>query len=121
MSDRWGTLLGPNITEERLFRQVLAKDSRGKSFFRRRARFLHFEILRKHDARVNDFEITDNEESRFSVMLQIPIQCTHSKGGLGSSKADFPNIELDANVEKKQAVWRKTQKRYKETANWDTR
>lgn len=47
-------------------------------------------------------------------MLQIPIKCVHNKAGLGMSETDVPNVEVDANVEKKQALWRKTQKRYKE-------
>ncbi|XP_011688024.1 PREDICTED: angiogenic factor with G patch and FHA domains 1 isoform X2 [Wasmannia auropunctata] len=44
----------------------------------------------------------------------LPIACNHNKVGLGSKKADVSNIELDSSMEKKQAVWRKTQKRYKE-------
>ncbi|XP_032676009.1 angiogenic factor with G patch and FHA domains 1 isoform X2 [Odontomachus brunneus] len=44
----------------------------------------------------------------------IPINYNQNRGGLGSSETDFPSIELDANVEKKQALWRKTQKRFKE-------
>ncbi|XP_014489188.1 PREDICTED: angiogenic factor with G patch and FHA domains 1 [Dinoponera quadriceps] len=44
----------------------------------------------------------------------IPIKSSHNKSGLGSSEVDFSNIEMDVNVEKKQAVWRKAQKRYKE-------
>ncbi|XP_011644651.1 angiogenic factor with G patch and FHA domains 1 isoform X1 [Pogonomyrmex barbatus] len=44
----------------------------------------------------------------------LPLMYNHNKVGLGSNKMDFPNIELDSNVEKKQTVWRKTQKRYKE-------
>ncbi|KAG5325206.1 AGGF1 factor, partial [Pseudoatta argentina] len=42
------------------------------------------------------------------------ITCNHNKVGLGSKRTDVPNVELDSNTEKKQAVWRKTQKRYKE-------
>jgi len=41
------------------------------------------------------------------------IACYHNKVGLGSKGTDVPNIKLDSNMEKKQAVW-KTQKRYKE-------
>ncbi|XP_018312230.1 angiogenic factor with G patch and FHA domains 1 isoform X1 [Mycetomoellerius zeteki] len=44
----------------------------------------------------------------------LPITCNHNKVGLGSKRTDVPNVELDSNTEKKQAVWRKTQKRYKE-------
>jgi len=44
----------------------------------------------------------------------LPIACNHNKVGLGSKGTDIPNIKLDSNMEKKQAVWRKTQKRYKE-------
>ncbi|XP_011332504.1 angiogenic factor with G patch and FHA domains 1 isoform X2 [Ooceraea biroi] len=47
----------------------------------------------------------------------LPIARNHNKVGLGSNEADYSNIELDSNVEKKQAVWRKTQKRYKEIAD----
>ncbi|XP_011067127.1 PREDICTED: angiogenic factor with G patch and FHA domains 1 isoform X3 [Acromyrmex echinatior] len=42
------------------------------------------------------------------------ITCNHNKVGLGSKRTDVPNVELDSNTEKKQAVWRKAQKRYKE-------
>ncbi|KAK2581737.1 hypothetical protein KPH14_002220 [Odynerus spinipes] len=35
-----------------------------------------------------------------------------NKSGLGAIEADFPPVELDSNVEKKQARWRKTQQRY---------
>ncbi|XP_015440042.1 PREDICTED: angiogenic factor with G patch and FHA domains 1 [Dufourea novaeangliae] len=38
-----------------------------------------------------------------------------SKTGLGASR-EFPTIELDSTTEKKQALWRKTQRRYKEIA-----
>ncbi|KYM94361.1 Angiogenic factor with G patch and FHA domains 1 [Cyphomyrmex costatus] len=44
----------------------------------------------------------------------LPITCNHNKVGLGSKRMDIPNIELNSNMEKKQAVWRKTQQRYKE-------
>lgn len=44
----------------------------------------------------------------------LPIACNHNKVGLGSKRTDVPIIELDSNTEKKQAVWRKTQKRYEE-------
>ncbi|XP_071560822.1 angiogenic factor with G patch and FHA domains 1 isoform X1 [Temnothorax nylanderi] len=42
------------------------------------------------------------------------ITCNHNKVGLGLKRTDVPNIELDSNTKKKQTVWRKTQKRYKE-------
>ncbi|XP_011150988.1 angiogenic factor with G patch and FHA domains 1 isoform X2 [Harpegnathos saltator] len=49
----------------------------------------------------------------------VPIKCNHAdKSGLGStSETDFSNVDVDVNVGKKQAVWRKTQKRYKEIAD----
>ncbi|TGZ48427.1 Angiogenic factor with G patch and FHA domains 1 [Temnothorax longispinosus] len=42
------------------------------------------------------------------------ITCNHNKVGLGLKRTDVPNIELDSNMKKKQTLWRKTQKRYKE-------
>ncbi|XP_076379180.1 angiogenic factor with G patch and FHA domains 1 isoform X2 [Megalopta genalis] len=39
-----------------------------------------------------------------------------SKTGLGAT-SEFPTIELDSTTEKKQALWRKTQRRYKEIAD----
>ncbi|XP_072764551.1 angiogenic factor with G patch and FHA domains 1 isoform X3 [Anoplolepis gracilipes] len=44
----------------------------------------------------------------------VPIKANFSKAGIGLSEADFPNIEIDSNTEKKQILWRKTQERYKE-------
>ncbi|XP_011251924.1 angiogenic factor with G patch and FHA domains 1 isoform X1 [Camponotus floridanus] len=44
----------------------------------------------------------------------VSIRGNYNKAGIGSSEADFPNIELDSNMEKKQTMWRKTQERYKE-------
>nr|XP_012144950.1 PREDICTED: angiogenic factor with G patch and FHA domains 1 isoform X2 [Megachile rotundata] len=44
-----------------------------------------------------------------------PVSLTNnpSKTGLGAT-SEFPTIELDSTTEKKQALWRKTQQRYKE-------
>ncbi|XP_017891349.1 angiogenic factor with G patch and FHA domains 1 isoform X2 [Ceratina calcarata] len=44
-----------------------------------------------------------------------PVSMTNnpSKTGLGAA-SEFPTIELDSTTEKKQALWRKTQQRYKE-------
>ncbi|KAK9310078.1 hypothetical protein QLX08_000530 [Tetragonisca angustula] len=44
-----------------------------------------------------------------------PVSLTNnpSKTGLGAA-SEFPTIELDSTTEKKQALWRKTQQRYKE-------
>ncbi|XP_014609680.1 PREDICTED: angiogenic factor with G patch and FHA domains 1 [Polistes canadensis] len=42
----------------------------------------------------------------------IAISNNPNKSGFGAVEADFPKIELDSNVEKKQARWRKTQQRY---------
>ncbi|KAL0108439.1 hypothetical protein PUN28_015173 [Cardiocondyla obscurior] len=44
----------------------------------------------------------------------LPIIAYHNKVGFGSKEMEVPNIKIDSNTEKKQAVWRKTQKRYKE-------
>ncbi|XP_018337800.1 PREDICTED: angiogenic factor with G patch and FHA domains 1 [Trachymyrmex septentrionalis] len=46
-----------------------------------------------------------------SSIHTLLITCNHNKVGLGSKRTD---VELDSNMEKKQAVWRKAQKRYKE-------
>lgn len=59
----------------------------------------------------------DNKRGIIILVLQLPITCNRNKSGLGSNEADFPDIELDSNAEKKQAVWRKTQKRYNEIAD----
>jgi len=56
-------------------------------------------------------------EKKLPFLLQLPIASNHKKIGFGSSEADYSNVELDSNLEKKQAVWRKTQKRYKELAD----
>ncbi|XP_076480624.1 angiogenic factor with G patch and FHA domains 1 isoform X3 [Bombus vancouverensis nearcticus] len=43
----------------------------------------------------------------------VPLTNNPSKTGLGAT-SEFPTIELDSTTEKKQALWRKTQQRYKE-------
>ncbi|XP_076547427.1 angiogenic factor with G patch and FHA domains 1 isoform X2 [Osmia lignaria lignaria] len=43
----------------------------------------------------------------------ISLKNNPSKTGLGAT-SEFPTIELDSTTEKKQALWRKTQQRYKE-------
>lgn len=43
----------------------------------------------------------------------VPMTNNPSKTGLGAA-SEFPTIELDSTTEKKQALWRKTQQRYKE-------
>ncbi|XP_076289060.1 angiogenic factor with G patch and FHA domains 1 isoform X2 [Lasioglossum baleicum] len=43
----------------------------------------------------------------------VPITNNPSKTGFGAT-SEFPKIELDSTTEKKQALWRKTQRRYKE-------
>ncbi|XP_076164349.1 angiogenic factor with G patch and FHA domains 1 isoform X4 [Ptiloglossa arizonensis] len=43
----------------------------------------------------------------------IPMTNNPNKTGLGAT-SEFPTIELDSTTEKKQALWRKTQQRYKE-------
>ncbi|PBC34457.1 angiogenic factor with G patch and FHA domains 1 isoform X1 [Apis cerana] len=47
-----------------------------------------------------------------------PVSLTNnpSKTGLGAT-SEFPTIELDSTTEKKQALWRKTQQRYKEISD----
>ncbi|KAG7200069.1 hypothetical protein KM043_000518 [Ampulex compressa] len=47
----------------------------------------------------------------------VPLTSNHSKVGLGATEAEFPSVELDSSAEKKQALWRKTQRRYNEIAN----
>ncbi|XP_066583294.1 angiogenic factor with G patch and FHA domains 1 [Prorops nasuta] len=47
----------------------------------------------------------------------VPLSANHNKAGLGAAEAEFSNIELDPNVEKKQALWRKTQQRYNEISD----
>lgn len=49
----------------------------------------------------------------YVVCLQVPLTNNPSKTGLGAT-SEFPTIELDSTTEKKQALWRKTQQRYKE-------
>ena len=44
---------------------------------------------------------------------QVSLTNNPSKTGLGAA-SEFPTIELDSTTEKKQALWRKTQQRYKE-------
>jgi len=56
-------------------------------------------------------------EEKLPFLLQLSIASNHKKVGFGSSEADYSNVELDSNLEKKQAVWRKTQKRYKQLAD----
>ncbi|KYN45090.1 Angiogenic factor with G patch and FHA domains 1 [Trachymyrmex septentrionalis] len=56
--------------------------------------------------------LTDHLEASITGLSQeLLITCNHNKVGLGSKRTD---VELDSNMEKKQAVWRKAQKRYKE-------
>lgn len=40
-----------------------------------------------------------------------------NKSGFGRNETDFPTVELDSNVEKKQARWRKTQQRYNQISH----
>ncbi|OAD56442.1 hypothetical protein WN48_03392 [Eufriesea mexicana] len=45
--------------------------------------------------------------------VEVSLTNNPSKTGLGAT-SEFPTIELDSTTEKKQALWRKTQQRYKE-------
>ncbi|XP_072764550.1 uncharacterized protein [Anoplolepis gracilipes] len=73
------------------------------------------------DTRVDVNEINQSSARRKRMQvhnsvhtLEVPIKANFSKAGIGLSEADFPNIEIDSNTEKKQILWRKTQERYKE-------
>lgn len=52
----------------------------------------------------------------FMLCLQVSLTNNPSKTGLGAT-SEFPTIELDSTTEKKQALWRKTQQRYKEISD----
>ncbi|CAG5083665.1 Similar to Aggf1: Angiogenic factor with G patch and FHA domains 1 (Mus musculus) [Cotesia congregata] len=44
-----------------------------------------------------------------------PVQMVNNNAKKGLGNTDLPSIEMDASVEKKQAIWRKTRQRYDQT------
>ncbi|XP_070161472.1 angiogenic factor with G patch and FHA domains 1 [Polyergus mexicanus] len=85
-------------TEQSSVHTSIAKDNKG------------FKILSK----MGWFEGHSLGKDGDGITEPVSIKGNYNKAGIGSSEADFPNIELDFNTEKKQTMWRKAQERYKE-------
>ena len=78
----------------------IAKDNRGFKLLSKMGWSEGQSLGKEGDGRIEPVSLTNNP----------------SKTGLGAT-SEFPTIELDSTTEKKQALWRKTQKRYKEIPN----